>query len=188
MIHKIAASVVALALVSAAPAALAETQKPTTTGTMAAPKASKADQAFIKKAIEGNLAEVKIGQLGQQKGASAEVKTFGQMLATDHGAANDKAMAAAQAAGVSPPTAPSSKQQKTYDSLAKLSGEKFDQRFAADMVQDHKADVAEYTKAAKGTGPVADYAKAALPTLKEHLQKAEALEKDVKAGGKRSAK
>jgi len=188
MIHKIAASsVVALALICAGPAAMAETQKPMTSTTTTA-KASKADQAFIKKAIEGNLAEVKIGQLGQQKGASAEVKTYGQMLVTDHGAANDKAMAAAQAAGVTPPTAPSTKQQKTYDSLAKLSGEKFDQRFAADMVQDHKADVAEYTKAAKGTGPVADYAKAALPTLKEHLQKAEALEKDVKAGGKRSAK
>jgi putative membrane protein len=186
MILKIAAgSVVAIALLSAAPA-LAETQKPMTSTTAA--KASKAEQAFIKKAVAGNLAEVKLGQLGQEKGANAEVKSYGQMLVTDHGAANDKATAAAQAAGVTPPTAPTSKQQKTYDGLAKLSGATFDRRFAADMVQDHKADIAEYTKAAKGSGPIADYAKATLPTLKEHLQKAEALEKDLKAGAKRSAK
>jgi putative membrane protein len=191
MILKIAASsVVAIALLSAAPA-MAETQKPQTqspmTGT-ATVKATKADQAFIKKAIEGNLAEVKLGQLSQEKGANAEVKTYGQMLVTDHGSANDKATAAAQAAGVTPPTAPSSKQRKTYDGLAKLSGATFDRRFAADMVQDHKADIAEYAKASKGSGPIADYAKAALPTLHEHLQKAEALEKDLKASGKRSAK
>src|SRR5215204_4816759 len=45
----------------------------------------KTSQKFIKEAIEGNLAEVQIGQLAQQKGQSDGVKSFGQLLATDHG-------------------------------------------------------------------------------------------------------
>lgn len=187
MILKIAASsVVALALLGAAPAAMAQSSKPMTTTTTNG-KASKAEQSFIKKAIEGNLAEVKMGELGEQKSSNATVKAFGKMLVTDHGAANEKALAAAQSAGVTPPSSPDSKQKTTYEKMSKLSGEKFDREYAEEMVSDHKKDIDEYTKAAKGSGPVADYAKATLPTLKEHLQKAQALEKELKASGKRSS-
>src|SRR5947209_5087708 len=51
---------------------------------------------FLKKAIEGNYAEIQMGQLAQQKGQSDGVKKFGQMLSDDHSAANQKATAAAQ--------------------------------------------------------------------------------------------
>jgi len=173
----VACSAVALALVSAGPMAMAQSTKSAVTGTAAA-KANSADQAFIKKAIQGNLAEVKMGDLGVEKGKEADVKTFGKMLVTDHGAANDKALQAAKAAGVTPPSQPSDKQQKTYDKLSKLSGEAFDRQYAEAMVEDHKADIADYTKAAKGKGPIADYAKATLPKLHEHLQKAQALDKN----------
>jgi putative membrane protein len=179
MILKIAASsVVALALLSAAPAVMAQSS-PKSAGTAAtkSEKAPKAEQTFIKEAIEGNLAEVKMGELSQQKGDESDVKTYGQMLVKDHGAANEKAKAAAQSAGVTPPSSPSAKQQKTYDMLSKLSGEKFDRQFAEHMIKDHKTAISEYTKAAKGAGPIAEYAKATLPTLKEHLQKAQALQK-----------
>ena len=36
-----------------------------------------ADQKFIKEAIEGNLAEVQMGQLAQQNGASQSVRLVG---------------------------------------------------------------------------------------------------------------
>lgn len=42
--------------------------------------ADKRDQTFIKDAIEGNLAEVQMGKLAQDKGQSDAVKSFGQML------------------------------------------------------------------------------------------------------------
>jgi putative membrane protein len=199
MISRIAASgVVAISLLCAAPLAMAEsTQAPTTgapgatsprgtTGTSAA-KASKTEEAFIKKAIEGNLAEVSAGKLGQEKGANAEVKSFGEMLVADHSAANEKATAAAKEAGVTPPTKPTAKQKQAYETLSKLSGAKFDRQFADEMVKGHKEAVADYTKAAKGSGPIADYAKATLPTLREHLQHAEALTKGTKSQ-KHSAK
>ena len=56
---------------------------------------AQADQRFIKEAIEGNLAEVQMGQLAQKNGASQGVKDFGQMLVTDHSQANTKATSVA---------------------------------------------------------------------------------------------
>jgi putative membrane protein len=49
--------------------------------------ADRATEKFIKEAIEGNLAEVQVGKLAQDKGQRADVKSFGQMLASDHSGA-----------------------------------------------------------------------------------------------------
>jgi len=46
------------------------------------------------------------------------------------------------------------------------------------MVKDHKKDIAEYKKEAKGTNsPAASYAQEILPDLHKHLQLAETLER-----------
>ena len=148
---------------------------------MAAPLVLAAVQSapdhFIKDAIEGNLAEVQVGELAQQKGASQDVKDFGATLARDHAAANEKAKQAAQSVGVTPPTKPGVKQKMMYHELSALSGERFDRRFIAGMVKDHEDDIAKYEKEAQsGSGPVADYAKQILPDLRKHLQIAEGLQ------------
>jgi putative membrane protein len=43
----------------------------------------KADQKFLKDAMEGNLAEVKMGELAQKNGGSDGVRSFGEMLQQD---------------------------------------------------------------------------------------------------------
>ena len=143
----------------------------------AEPATAPAPDHFIKEAIQGNLAEVKVGGLAQEKGASEGVKDFGATLAKDHATANDKAKEAAQNLGVSPPSEPSAKQKTMYQELEAMSGQKFDQHFVRDMVKDHKEDIAKYQKEAEGSGPAADYAKAILPDLRKHLKTAEQLEK-----------
>jgi putative membrane protein len=140
--------------------------------------ADRASEKFIKEAIEGNLAEVQVGKLAQEKGQRAEVKSFGQMLATDHGGANQKAMQIASQLGLPPPTEPNAKQKKVYEKLAKLSGDKFDAEFAKEMVKDHKADIRAFEKAAKSVqDPAKSFASETLPTLRKHLQTAESLTK-----------
>src|SRR5689334_15555911 len=69
------------------------------------------EQQFIKEAIQGNLAEQKLGQLAQQKGQSEAVRSYGSSLEKDHMTANKDAMKAAQSLGVTPPSAPNEKQQ-----------------------------------------------------------------------------
>ena len=135
----------------------------------------KASQKFLKEAIEGNFAEVQMGQLAQKNGSSEGVRSFGQMLAKDHSDANQKATAAANNLGMTPPTAPNAKQKAAHDRMAKLSGAAFDRAFAKNMVADHKKDIKDYEKEAKMSDAAGSYAKEALPTLHKHLEAAQNL-------------
>jgi putative membrane protein len=132
-------------------------------------------KAFLQQAIEGNYAEIQMGQLAQQKGQSEGVKSFGQMLVTDHSEANNKALRVAKEVGLNPPDGPSKKQQSNYDRLSKLSGAAFDRGFAHDMVMDHRNDIREYERASKAKDSIGQYASNTLPTLRKHLQTAESL-------------
>ncbi len=145
------------------------------TGASVASAADASGGKFIKEAIQGNMAEVKVGQLAQDKGATQGVKDFGAALVKDHGSANESATQAAQQMKVTPPGKPNMKQTQVYDKLSKLSGERFDKQFIKDMVKDHREDIAKYERESKQSGPAADYAKQALPTLKAHLKMAEDL-------------
>ena len=135
----------------------------------------KASQKFLKEAIEGNLAEVKMGGLAQKNGQSDKVRSFGQMLQKDHSDANQKATAAANQLGMSPPTESNKKQKTMYDRMSKLSGDNFDREFAKHMVADHKKDIKAYEKEAKKNDAAGAYAKEALPTLHKHLETSQSL-------------
>jgi putative membrane protein len=138
---------------------------------------NKADQTFLQDAVQGNLAEVQMGHLAQQKGQSDAVKSYGEMLVTDHSANNEKATTLAEQNGLTAPTQPSAKQKAVYDKLAGLSGAAFDREFAKMMVMDHKENIAKFKReAAKKGDPLAQYASDTLPVLQKHLEAAEKLE------------
>ena len=141
----------------------------------AALAAEKSSQTFLKKAIEGNYAEVQMGQLAQKNGQSDGVKQFGQMLSTDHSAANQKAIDAAKAMSVTPPDGPNAKQKADYDKMTKMTGAQFDRAFATHMVADHQKDIAEYKKQSKQSDAAGDYAKGQIDTLQKHLDTAKSL-------------
>lgn len=141
----------------------------------AAHAAGSSSKAFLDKAIEGNYAEIKMGQLAQQNAQSDDVKKYGQMLSDDHSAANQKAIEAAKSMGVNPPDGPSAKQKAEYDRMSKLNGAKFDRMFAMHMVADHEKDIAEYKKEAKRSDAAADYAKGEVDVLEKHLDAAKSL-------------
>lgn len=138
-----------------------------------------AGKTFITKAIQGNLAEVQMGQLAQERSQNSDVKAFGQQLVTDHKAANSKATAVANDMGVTPPEEPSKKQQADYEKLAKLPGDAFDKQFVRHMVMDHKKDISEYKADSKKKDPTASYASDSLPTLQKHLEMAQSLTKSL---------
>jgi putative membrane protein len=143
---------------------------------VAAPAANKADQKFVTEAIQGNLAEVELGKLAQQKSMNDGVRSFGDTLVKDHSAGNEKATEVASAVGVTAPTEPSKKQKMMYDRLSKLSGSAFDRQFARMMVEDHQKDIKEFEKEARSSNQqVAGFAKDTLPTLQKHLDTAKSL-------------
>jgi putative membrane protein len=134
----------------------------------------KPSETFLKKAIEGNFAEVSMGDLAQKNGQSDDVKSFGKMRSTDHAAANQKANAA-KGLGMNPPTGPNAKQKADYEKMSKMSGAAFDKMFATHMVADHQKDIAEYKKATKNKDAAGEYAAGQIDTLQKHLDTAKSL-------------
>jgi len=135
----------------------------------------KLSETFLKKAIEGNFAEVSMGDLAQKNGQSDDIKSYGKMLSADHAAANLKALGAAKGLGMNPPAEPNAKQKADYDKMSKMSGAAFDKMFAAHMVADHQKDLAEYKKATKNKDAAGEYAAGQIDTLQKHLDTAKSL-------------
>jgi putative membrane protein len=149
-----------------------------TTGATAKDRAS---QAFLKKAIQGNYAEVQMGQLAPSNAQNDDVKQFGKMLSDDHSAANQKAIDAAGKLGMTAPTEASTKQKSEYDRMSKLNGAAFDRMFARHMVDDHQKDLAGYKKGAKQKDAAGEYASGEIDTLQKHLDTAKGLHTDKSA-------
>ena len=135
------------------------------------------DAAFYKQAAEGGLAEVQLGDLARQKSGNDSVKEFGAMMVKDHSAANDKLKALAASKNIALPTGPGAAATAEKAKLAALGGTAFDNSFIKGMLKDHQDAVAAFNKEASlGQDPDAvAFAKATLPTLKEHLNKIQSL-------------
>jgi putative membrane protein len=102
------------------------------------------DKMFIRKATEGGIAEVKLGQLAAQKGGSDEVKTFGQKMVDDHTKLNSALAQVADSVGVMLPKTMNKDDQAEYDKLDKLSGNDFDVEYLTFMVKDHHKDLHDF--------------------------------------------
>jgi putative membrane protein len=139
---------------------------------LAAMAADNPDASFFKRAAEGGISEVDLGNLAQQKGASQAVKDFGAMMVKDHTAANDKLKALAGTKDVSLPTSASIGQMATKAKLEVLSGDTFDKSYIKGQVKAHRETTALFQKeVASGQDPDAKaFAKATLPTLRSHLK------------------
>jgi putative membrane protein len=139
------------------------------------PGTQSGDQHFIKEAADGGMAEVELGQLAADKATNPDVKEFAQRMVKDHSQANDQLKQIAMQKGVTLPTSPSKKNQATKDRLSRLSGDAFDKAYMADMVKDHKKDVAAFQRESSGgqDPDVKQFASQTLPTLQDHLKQAE---------------
>ena len=139
-------------------------------------KVKGSDQAFVQEAAVGGLAEVEMGRLAVQKAKDDRVRQFGQKMIDDHSKANDALKQAASQEGLNVPSAIDEKHKTTMARLDKLSGAQFDAAYSKEMVKDHKEDVKLFEKqASAGSSAVQKFAAQTLPTLKNHLQMAEAL-------------
>jgi putative membrane protein len=144
-------------------------------------QANMTDARFAKAAAQGGLAEIQLGRLAGDKGSNEMIKAFGERMVVQHGAAADQLQAAAQKENITLPTAMNSKDQQTYDRLAKLSGSAFDRAYAQDMVEDHEKDLAAFQhEASNGKNEsIKAFAAQTVPMIQEHLNQAREIQKAV---------
>jgi len=143
------------------------------------------DHRFVFNTYMSGLAEVRLGELAQQKASSAEVKQFGERLMTDHKKANEELKTIAATKTITLPTMVDDKHKATYDRLSQLSGAAFDRAFMQDMLTAHRTAVDNFRNEAKD-GKDADiktWASKTLPTLEGHLGQAQSVNTAVGTSG-----
>lgn len=109
------------------------------------------DKMFVRKAAEGGLAEVQLGKLAVEKGASDDVKSFGQKMVDDHTQLNKEMSQVADSIGAMLPKKMGKADQAEYEKLNGLSGDEFDKEYIAYMMKDHHEDLREFRVAASST-------------------------------------
>jgi len=171
------------------PKAPTDTQQKATTAAKSTGGTHRADEAFVKEAAMGGMAEVELGKLASDKASDDAVKQFGKRMADDHGAANQELQQLAAKKNITLTTALDAKHKATHDRLSRMSGKGFDRAYVNDMVADHKKDVAAFRKESQqGQDPdVKAWAAKTLPTLEDHLRQIEGLQKQS-SGAKSTAK
>jgi putative membrane protein len=141
-----------------------------------------ADMKFVMEAAMGGMEEVEMGRLAAEKGASDEVRQFGQRMVDDHSKANQELMQIASSKSMTLPTALDAKHQADMQKMSALSGEAFDKAYVKMMVKDHKKDVGEFQKeSTRGAdADIKGFAARTLPTLQEHLQMIQRIDDKMK--------
>jgi putative membrane protein len=141
------------------------------------------NQDFVTRASSSNMFEIEAGTLAVNKGANDAVKAFGQHMITDHGKTATEMTALVHDKNWTLPQAMLQEHQDKYNALSALSGAAFDKQFATMMVTSHQQTIMLFEQASSDTGvPDADlraFAAGKLPTLRAHLEEAQALQTDV---------
>jgi putative membrane protein len=139
------------------------------------------DKGFMQHAAVGDLAEIQLGQLAQQKASSPAVKSFAARMVKDHSSADDKLKDIAESQHISLPNQLDPKHENAQKSLSQLSGTSFDKEYMLLMVQEHKQDVSKFQQeAANAHDPtVKQFAAQTLPILQSHLNEAQQVQSQV---------
>ena len=144
---------------------------------VAALAAGDPDQSFFRKAAEGGKAEVAAGRLAEQKASSQSVKDFGAMMVKDHSAANAKLRKLAAEKHVALPKGVGAMNAATAQKLKLKSGADFDRDYIDQQIKAHQQTI-DLLQKEIDTGKDAqaqEFAQSILPTVKEHLAKANEL-------------
>jgi putative membrane protein len=132
------------------------------------------DSDFAKAAAEGGVAEVRFGELAEDKASSKTVKDLAERMVTDHTKSDDSLKTAASKEGISIPAQLNAKDQAAYTRLSQLSGAAFDRAYTRDLVRDHETDIALFRHEANEgkDASMKSFATETLPTLQDHLKMA----------------
>jgi len=140
-----------------------------------------ADHAFVSDAMQGDLGEVQLAQLAQQKSQSEDVKQFAQKLAADHSQMNQKWFEPeAKQMNIGVPKGPSKKDKKLMSKLQGLSGADFDKAYIIAMVKDHQDDLKTFKEEAEASQDptLKQVAQQGAGVISQHLQLAEQVAKN----------
>lgn len=145
---------------------------------MSSAPASEQDAKWAVEAANLGMTEIELSKVAQTKATDPRLKSFADMMVTDHTAASDKLKALASAKSITLPDKLSDKSQKDLDDLNKKSGKDFDKAYLKDMLSGHKDAVDAFEKGSKDLqdADLKNFATTTLPTLQMHRDSIKAIE------------
>jgi putative membrane protein len=140
-------------------------------------------EKFVKKAAQGGLFEVLLGDTARQRANTEQVRDFANLMVIDHNDANQKLKNAIQNMDIKIPAGLEKKYLDILQNLGKKTGSDFDKEYMNLMVKDHKEDVNEFIKAEKNlpAGALKSWVSNTLPVIKRHLTIAEGIKESQKS-------
>jgi putative membrane protein len=136
---------------------------------------------FLNGAMEGGMTEIAASKLALTNSTNQDVVAFAKMMIDDHTKADSALKALEFDQMFTAKDSISGEHKVILDSLAAKKGAEFDKAYMAMMVKDHDGAVELFTDASTDKNiPIHYFAEKTLPTVKEHLEKAEELEKSLK--------
>lgn len=176
--NKLAISL-ALAILISAPSAMAQSVGEKT-GVNSTLGISPTTQDFVTEAANSDMLEIAAAKLAQERG-NADEKKFAQQMITDHTNTTQELTAMVKNGEVKAnlPTALDSSSQSKLDKLRDAKPSDFSSTYDPMQVSAHKDAVSLFERYSKsGDNPkLKDWAGKTLPTLRHHLEMAEALDK-----------
>jgi putative membrane protein len=145
---------------------------------------SAADVEFVSSAASASALEVEASRVALEKSKTPAVRNFAQKMIDEHSKAGAELRALKLASSVGNVAAMSPKEGAQVRKLKELNGREFDREYVAQIgVAAHQQAVNAFQKAATSAADtqLKSFAQAKLPGLREHLQMAQALAKNVGA-------
>ena len=138
-------------------------------------------EEFLAKVIDCNVTETDLADKAVKNAQSEDVRKYAQRLVKDHTANKDKAVDLAKDLKIGVVTGLSAEHKEAMAKLLLATGKDFDRKFIQHMVRSHKKAVKMLEANAKGSASeqVRAFAKNALPAIREHLDMARKLDKQL---------
>ena len=136
-------------------------------------------QGFVKKAAMSDVYQMAAGKVASEKGQSAAVKQFGQLMVEAHGKTNEelKGIVQAEKLDVKLPSRLDRRRQKLIEALNEAKPEDFDALYAEQQVKAHDLAVGLFDDYAEegGNAALKQFAANMLPTIRQQRREAEKL-------------
>jgi len=142
------------------------------------PAVTPAEQDFMMKASEANLAEIDMARIALEKSDNSDVRDYANMIRSDHTSALKDLADLMKQKNVSQPRTLAAETQQDINRMSNLTGPDLDREFMNMMVSDHQKIVEMFRdqQAIVQNADVKDYVDDFLPELEMHLDKAQRLQ------------
>ena len=141
---------------------------------------------FVMYASMLDIAQIRIGEMAMEKGATAEIQNYGKLLKEDHKSSLARLKDIVEDKDMNIPDTLGKDFNQMILELQNARGSGFDRKLLDLMIKDHKKAIAKFENAKEhisNEDPINDWLDNSLPALHRHEQKAKQLQRALNLEG-----